>query len=268
MPPSPERDGDDDRPTRSSAVRSIVPAIDFRADELESLLLRRLRGASVIFLAGALLGGILGTLHPADIQGSARRFLIVFGLTCALAAWLFTRRQASLRCRRAELLLLALEAAAMSMITFLRLTPPTSADLAAVADSPRFLLWTLESIALYWCFLIVLYGSWIPNTARRCAVVVACLAALPLGLVTVFGIIHPEVRQTLFSEIFLVLVFWVVAASALAVYGSYRINLMRQDLVAGACWGRTTSSARSAGAGWAKFTSPSTSSSVGPAPSR
>lgn len=219
---------------RRSSLLSVIRPQDVRTQELEDLLLWRLRAASVVFLGGSLLGGVLGLLRPVEVgTGRPERFLAVSGLIGLLAGWLFTRRTASLRgLRRAEVLLFGLAAVGVACLTLQRLTTLPSLPFTDLAQPGRALVWTLESCALYWWFLIVLYGAWVPNTWRRCAAVVAGLATLPLGLVISLGIREPALGRMLFGEGICVLLFWIGAGAAVAVYGSHRINLLAEDLAA------------------------------------
>jgi tRNA A-37 threonylcarbamoyl transferase component Bud32 len=79
-----------------------------------------------------------------------------------------------------------------------------------------------------WFFLIVLYGMFIPNTWRRCAAVVGCMAAIPIVLTfavcptcTIMG---PHTTTLLLPSL-IILTF----SAAMAIFGSYRISELQQE---------------------------------------
>jgi eukaryotic-like serine/threonine-protein kinase len=82
-----------------------------------------------------------------------------------------------------------------------------------------------------WFLLIVLYGTFIPNTWRRCATVVGLLAAIPLGLnlwicttcVTTGAVSGPA---PFFDTLIIVGI-----ASAIAIFGSYKISVLQREAV-------------------------------------
>jgi len=81
---------------------------------------------------------------------------------------------------------------------------------------------------LRWFFLIVLYGMFIPNTWRRCAIVVGCIAAIPialtLGICPYCSVMEPYIGPILFDTAILLSM-----AAAMAIFGSYRINVLQQE---------------------------------------
>lgn len=86
--------------------------------------------------------------------------------------------------------------------------------------------------SLPWVFLIVVYGTFIPNTWRRCAAFVGITAAIPLVLTAASGLTGAAMgtRSTLNYIDFLTFMgIWLAFAVAVAVYGSYRIELLRQE---------------------------------------
>jgi serine/threonine-protein kinase len=85
----------------------------------------------------------------------------------------------------------------------------------------------------YWAFpffvLIVGYGTLIPNTGRRCLLVVGIMALTPLTVLAVTGL---SVGATLTSNLgflLLYLAMYMAVAVAIAVYGSHRIEVLRQE---------------------------------------
>jgi eukaryotic-like serine/threonine-protein kinase len=83
------------------------------------------------------------------------------------------------------------------------------------------------SAALRWFLLIVLYGTFIPNTWQRCAAIVGSLALLPIILLVAGSQLDdgtaPYVLATLPETIILM-----ATAAAIAVFGSYKIRQLHE----------------------------------------
>src|ERR1051325_5870953 len=74
-----------------------------------------------------------------------------------------------------------------------------------------------------WFFVIVLYGMFIPNTWKRCAVVVGCIAAIPMFL-SVFVCGDCDKAGPYLGSMLFATVMTLSMASAMAIFGSYRIS--------------------------------------------
>ena len=79
-----------------------------------------------------------------------------------------------------------------------------------------------------WFFLIVLYGMFIPNTWKRCAIVVGCIAVIPIVL-TLTVCSHcrhmgPEISGVLYGTVIAMSI-----SSAMAIFGSHRISALHQQ---------------------------------------
>jgi serine/threonine-protein kinase len=84
-----------------------------------------------------------------------------------------------------------------------------------------------NSISLCWFALIAIYGTAVPNTWRRAAVVVGAMAATPfVVVVSVWWSDAPPARTR--TEYLLLLSFWLGLASATAVFGSHKIAQLRR----------------------------------------
>src|SRR5262249_2331795 len=79
-----------------------------------------------------------------------------------------------------------------------------------------------------WFFLIVLYGVFIPNTWRRCAVMVGFAAALPPLLTAAaawaHGRLDGEVGAALVPQ-----VIFLATGAAIALFGSHRLEVLREQ---------------------------------------
>jgi serine/threonine-protein kinase len=82
--------------------------------------------------------------------------------------------------------------------------------------------------SVIWITLIICYGTFIPNTGRRCAVVTVLMGLAPLLLVTIAGLAHQVPTRLLLF--FLVEIFmWMSVAVAMAIYGSHKISVLRRE---------------------------------------
>src|SRR5262249_2792699 len=84
-----------------------------------------------------------------------------------------------------------------------------------------------QLVALRWFALMVAYGTLIPNTGRRCALVVGLMAATPLVLTASWALLG-WLGTADVAEFFLWLGVWLAAGAALAIYGSHRIEVFRR----------------------------------------
>jgi serine/threonine-protein kinase len=85
-------------------------------------------------------------------------------------------------------------------------------------------------VALQWFFILTLYGTFIPNTWRRCAGVVAVLAASPLVLFIVQGVWLRPLDPTIFWIGLLQIAFFVTFAAVIAVVACSRIEILRRQV--------------------------------------
>src|SRR5262249_8292450 len=85
----------------------------------------------------------------------------------------------------------------------------------------------------FWFALLATYGLFIPNPWRRCAVVVALIAACPLAvaLIQAWGP-APAITGRPLLYYTIALGFWSVFGGLLAVFGSHHIEALRQEAAA------------------------------------
>jgi tRNA A-37 threonylcarbamoyl transferase component Bud32 len=88
-------------------------------------------------------------------------------------------------------------------------------------------LW-INTTALRWFFLIVIYGVFIPNSWRRCAVISGLAALTPLVL-TFFGALTYGHLNTEVVLGLLDLTILMLTAFAVGVFGSYRFSVLQQQ---------------------------------------
>jgi serine/threonine-protein kinase len=198
-------------------------------EELASLLLLRLRMVTLIALVPSLLF-LVRNLFDGSRPLPATALHAILNLFVAwLAGFLWSRSAFSLHAlRTAELGLFGAHALFFGWLQFHMfdqspLLPAVSSGLQA--DVMRLI--TISS-AVRWFFLIVIYGVFIPNTWKRCAVVVGSGALLPLVLTplgaAVSGWFGPALHAGLLDMAILML-----TGVAVAVFGSYRFQVLQQQ---------------------------------------
>lgn len=84
-----------------------------------------------------------------------------------------------------------------------------------------------DAFALPWLMMIVLYGVCIPNTGRRCALVVLALALMAVLVVVALAVSDAAHRERLLVEVLSTLLLWLGIGVAVAVYGSHKINVLQ-----------------------------------------
>ncbi len=84
------------------------------------------------------------------------------------------------------------------------------------------------SVSLSWCLLIAGYGTIIPNTGRRCAIVVGCIALIALGL-TAGSLAANGVSGIDATRFLLQMSMWLLLAVAMAIIGSHRLEKLRRE---------------------------------------
>ncbi len=203
--------------------------------ELESQLRKRLRWSALLVVAFAAadlaiylpftLARLLADPWEAFTTSKSLGFVFLIGcLSAVLAARLSPRRPTNLRRLRAgEWLLLVPVLAFSAWGSFVLL----AGSLPAVIQAPTTFG---HANCLPWTLMVVGYGVVVPNTWRRCAAVV--------GLILLVGFL-PDVllvpgRGTPAASAFLYLAtkaLWLGVAAAIVVYGSYRVDVLRQEVV-------------------------------------
>ncbi len=216
---------------RCRFARSSGPTTDSRG-ELHGLLHARLRFASLLtalpFLFFLVRNFFEGTpcdpLHPNFMAQASVTALIV-----AITAYIWLRR---IPCwgelRTVEIALFGVVAAYLAWLHYF--TVGATGPCASVPDNLEWTVFQFASSAagLRWFFLIVVYGVFIPNTWRRCALL-TCAAALASVLLTVVcGLEQHLSGGQLLSEASGMTVVMSLAV-AVAVFGSYRIQVLQQQ---------------------------------------
>lgn len=174
---------------------------------------------------------------------------LLFLAVCAAALW-WTREQHSLRrLRWLEGLLFGVLTASFASDTVngLFVSPGYLAVYAGRPVAELSILGRQQSIL--WLTLIVTYGTFIPNTGRRCASVTGLIALVALS-VTIGGWLATRVVSGRVLVFFLAeTVLWLAVGVALAVYGSHRIAVLQDEAMAARRLGKYRLTRRLGGGG-------------------
>ncbi|HEV8060415.1 MAG TPA: serine/threonine-protein kinase [Gemmataceae bacterium] len=201
-------------------------------DEISGLLRSRLRVAILIILAEFALRFVRNLL----LQGSTfdHRLLRLFFYGCEImvlatvSGLLWSRRPLSVRSLRVfELTIFGMIAALFAWLQFD--TYHDGALLRSIVPGGEALVFRQvgTAAALPWFVLIVLYGTFVPNTWRRCAAVTGMLASILLALLLA-GSLVDEAAGPHMSSALPGVVIMMATAVAIAVFGSYKIRELQQ----------------------------------------
>jgi serine/threonine-protein kinase len=84
-------------------------------------------------------------------------------------------------------------------------------------------------LSLRWFALLLAYGAFIPNTWRRCAVFTGISALTPEAVVVAAWVASGVSAEMGLAGLLAEVAFWMVAGSAIAIYGCHRIELLRRQ---------------------------------------
>jgi serine/threonine-protein kinase len=197
-------------------------------DEMSCLLRTRLRLAILVVLAGFalhILGKALG-LVPAYHD---RQLWLLLGageiaLLAAGSGLLWSRRPLSTGNLRAlELVLFGSLAAFFAWLQVETYHDGALRRALVPGHEDRVYRLVGLSSTLRWFLLIVLYGTFIPNTWRRCAAVVGCLALIPVALMAAGSLLDQTAAAHTLAALPETVVLLATAA-AIAVFGSHKIR--------------------------------------------
>ncbi len=222
--------------TAARRCMALVPGTTSHlSDELHSLLRKRLRVAGLIALAAFGVFLIKNLFFAAPTLGppDPLRLLlqaVVVALITSFCAVLWTQIPFGMRGLR--IIELGLFGTMAVFFAYLQLH---------VFNSAQFIQWAKEehherlfaSLAtmgnsLRWFILLVLYGTFIPNTWKRCAAVVSVFVLTPIVLTFVICAECPIMSEHQGSLLFDMIVVLATGA-AIAIFGSYRIQELQEE---------------------------------------
>ncbi|MFO0845149.1 MAG: serine/threonine-protein kinase [Gemmataceae bacterium] len=216
-------------PTHCRAAAACGAGTQY-AEELGRLLHARLRVVTLIALTPTLLF-LLRELTDASHRDAAvfAVHAAVTGLIGSMAGLLWARRDLTLATLRGLDLALLLSLAAFSSFNQVRMMGRSLVyDVGENDGGLGVVQMWIETSAMSWFFLIVIYGVFIPNSWKRCAMLTGLTALLPLALTPLgaylYGRVSGEVGEGLLDLAILMGTAW-----AIAVFGAYRIQSLQQE---------------------------------------
>jgi serine/threonine-protein kinase len=206
------------------------------SSEIVPLLRHRLRLATLITLAAFgiyLLRNLWIHWQPdGSISAGLAVHSVVVAVMVLLAAILWTTWHLSARILRA--MELTLFGAGVTLFVFQHFTMFEHGHVLDWANpdyKDKVASLATTSVNMRWFVLIVLYGTFIPNTWRRCATIVGILAAIPLVLNLVMCATCPVMGPVNgFTPVFDTAIILGIA-STIAIFGSYKISSLQQEAV-------------------------------------
>jgi serine/threonine-protein kinase len=201
-------------------------------DEMARLLRTRLRLAILIILVGFVLHFVRNLLLLGPTLDHRPLWMLFSGCEIAVmgiaSVLLWGRWPLSTK----HLRILELIIFGMIAVFFAWLQVDTYHDgalLRAIVPGQEAFVFRLASVAagLRWFLLIVLYGTFIPNTWRRCAALVGSLAVLPVLLMIVGSLVDNATAAYVLAGLPDTLILMATAV-AIAVFGSHKIRELHE----------------------------------------
>ena len=224
-------------------------------EDLRVLLRRRLRFLSLLLalLYGA---GILSQIYEGRIAHGFWTWNLIgsFAILSLLTGIVWSRRPLSLaQLRTMELVIVAILVIRIVIRGYIAFWDPVAQRLSAMKGDVGLLRVHFVDVSNYICYfpaiVIVAYGVCIPNTWRRCVLVVAGLWSIAPAIFAI-GLIDNDLlgawrEQAGEANAFI----WLTVAAVLAVYGSHRIETLRRAEVQARRLGQYVLKKRLAGGG-------------------
>jgi len=205
-------------------------------DEMHCLLHNRLRMASVIAWTGYTAFLVRNFLLHGEVGGPSTLELAVHcgavAVLTLLTSWLWSNYRFAGGClRRAELIFFGTMAAHFAFVQFIVFHDGRVLEWAAEGHRDKMLTLVSATNALRWFILIVLYGTFIPNTWKRCTVVVGVFTAIPLVMTFAQCIKCPYFGAHTWTALLDMVIILGVGA-AIAIFGSYKIGTLQAEAFA------------------------------------
>jgi serine/threonine-protein kinase len=161
------------------------------------------------------------------------RSVLLMSTGCVLTALLWRRPPRTVRgLRLIELVVIGVMAATLlessvtpSFWAFLE----ESSQQSYLPGQLAYLLSYASNVSLQWLLILTLYGTFIPNTWRRCAVVVAVLVASQLILYAVWGLWIRPLDSLTFGRGLSNIGFWLTVSAIIAVVSCSRIEILHRQ---------------------------------------
>jgi serine/threonine-protein kinase len=201
--------------------------------ELQTLLRKRLLIAALIILGGEFIGLPISLLGSRPLGGGLA-FIVLMVVLLAVTttvSGMLCRPLRSVRVLRVlELVLFGIPVLGFVALPSMDLRQGWFTWCARLGEGGMSV--GARYAGLPWFATMVLYGVFIPNTWRRCAAVVGIMALAPLAVHTVGALADRAFDKGLLLLFLLEMSLWMAIGAAIAIYGSHRIEVLRQAAVA------------------------------------
>ena len=203
-------------------------------DEIACLLRRRLRLAALVILAALALHFVRNLLDQAStLDIGLLGYALHAGTTIAIAALAGLLWSPWVLCMRAlrivEVAAFGITAAFLAWLQYEFFDLGTALAANADTDQTKVLRLVGMGSAFRWLILIVVYGMFIPNTWRRCATVVGCIALVPIILTLFTSLLDANAAAYARASLPDTLILMAVAI-AIAIFGSHKIRELHEQV--------------------------------------
>jgi serine/threonine-protein kinase len=202
--------------------------------EVAPLLRYRLRIAALIAVIPVTIFLVRNLVHPHQHDHSLNIAVqcAVVAIMTLISAVLWTSYPLSMRSLRGlELVAFGVMAAFFTYLHFTVFNHGRVLEWAKEEYQQRVASLAVAAGNIRWFVLIVLYGTFVPNTWKRSATVVGILAAIPLSLCLFMCSTCEQMGPVSGWNPFFDTAITVGLASAIAVFGSYKISSLQQEAV-------------------------------------
>jgi serine/threonine-protein kinase len=228
----PGADGVSTQPKRKCRV-DLVRGGSQSLNEFEQLLRGRLRIVAAIFAVAFTVFFVRNLLAPTEPWMMTTPCLVchtgivVTTVVMALMLWSPVHLCATWL-RYLELAVFGVPAIYFGMSQYQQFHSGPFQELLGEEHAQRLIRLAAAAAVLRWFCLAVSYGTFIPNTAKRCALVVAFIALIPLAINSFVAFTDARFFGY-WEEMILDTVIIMGIASAIAIFGSYKISSLRQE---------------------------------------
>ncbi len=200
--------------------------------EIAWVLRGRLKIAALVCCAGFVAYTIRSLVEDLGLERTGPILIfqgVVIGILLMLALLLASRRPLSLLALRGiELAIFGTPAVFIAWLQFTLFDNGRVLQLACSPHESIVVRLAAATCGFRWFALVALYGIFIPNTWRRCAVVVSILALAPLLLTVAVDLMCGKLHEYL-ALILVEMGIMMGLAAAAAVFGSYKISELHQE---------------------------------------
>jgi hypothetical protein len=218
---------------RRCKVAMVAGSGLYPSTELHTLLRSRLRLAALITFGAFLVFLIRNLAEASDpiMTGTWGLTLhaAVTVLSGFLAAILWSRRPLCMTSLRTiEVALFGAPIMFFSWMQVCGLLHAQILDYAREGSEAQVVRLGAMAAAVRWFCLAVLYGMFIPNTWKRCAIMVAFITLPPIAINLAMGLLTPPLTAYLDWLVVDTSIMMVIAA-VIAIFGSYKISSLREE---------------------------------------